>query len=595
MTDFNFNLLTINGITKICDDNIYIYDKEVINYQWHYFQLEYILRKIKKKNIDSISGLKLTKEQMCKLIKEYLQSNQIIFNSEEDTNYGFIPKYKLNEFSSDNLGGIPNKNLKSNKYGTKISVKPNKYLFGTDAEEFEKNIQHDKLKQQRKSKRKKFNLFRKKQTYSKTWVDANSIRKDKALIEIPKWSGDQMFLNYGRLDWKNNSCWADSVLVMIFFKIFENTTPEDIIHPLFTNYILEDIRSKQSIGNSKEEDNYNCFKPNDFDSSYPILRDINKNFQELYHKLNQKEIFRVNKLIYSINQCPSKKGVENWIDGSFHDALDFFKIIFKIFNIPSEEYNIKQTLKLNTRDVTYMDSVESIFKNDFVTTDEVSGEPVSDSHITQDNSDTNIITKDITPSDLKKLEQVSTDGCAISWFLDNKFEQDVELYDVVPGANIINENHRRFIEHKEEKIDITTNIYDGPLATYIPKIINRFIINNTNHIFFGIHRLQLNTNVGGKNAGTTFNNLNIIPDRIIHLTGPGNKKLLLRSIIVWYNSHYVTFFQKKDTWYLYNDIYDTTKHNDYVITIGDYKALISYNLVDNVTVLTNSVLLWYCI
>ena len=139
MTDFNFNLLTINGITKICDDNIYIYDKEVINYQWHYFQLEYILRKIKKKNIDSISGLKLTKEQMCKLIKEYLQSNQIIFNSEEDTNYCFIPKYKLNEFSSDNLGGIPNKNLKSNKYGTKISVKPNKYLFGTDAEEFEKN------------------------------------------------------------------------------------------------------------------------------------------------------------------------------------------------------------------------------------------------------------------------------------------------------------------------------------------------------------------------------------------------------------------------------------------------------------------------
>ena len=240
--------------------------------------------------------------------------------------------------------------------------------------------------------------------------------------------------------------------------------------------------------------------------------------------------------------------------------------------------------------MTYMDNEENIFKNDFATTDEL-GNTVSDLQIEQANVGKNIITKDISPSDLEHLEKVSKDRRKISIFQDHKVEQNLDnFYDLAQGVEINNIEDKRYIMDTSNMnmIDITNRIYTGPLATHIPKIVERFIINNTDHIFFGIHRLN-------PNRDPIFNNLEIIPDEFISLTNGGNKRLLLRSIIVWYNNHYVTFFQKKDIWYLYNDMYDTTSHNDYVIIIGDYNALLNYNLTDDVTVLTNSILLWYCV
>merc|ERR1712072_395564 len=102
MTDFNYELLTINGITKICDDNMYIYDGDIVNYQWLYFQLEYILNKIQIKNEDNLTGLKLTKGQLCKIIKDYLKHNEITFDRDQDSKYGFIPNRKPDSISTDN-------------------------------------------------------------------------------------------------------------------------------------------------------------------------------------------------------------------------------------------------------------------------------------------------------------------------------------------------------------------------------------------------------------------------------------------------------------------------------------------------------------
>lgn len=586
MSEFDYNLLTINGITKICDDNMYLQDGDVINYQWLYFQLEYLLKKIGIMNRDNITGLKLTKAQICKIIKDYQKSNSFTFDKETDSKFGFIHNKVIDNISHDNLGGVPDKNLKTNKEGTKLNNKPNKYLFGQEALDYSKQHKNNKDV----IKKRKFKTFKKKITMENKWAEPNLNRKNKALAKIPQWIGDHSFLNYGRLDWNNNSCWADSVLVMILFKIYKNSNAEDIIHPLFKKNIIDKIPSKEEIEQSGLQSSYNCFKPEDFERSYPIIKNIHDSFGEIFTKLNNKEIFRVNKLLYDINQCPSKKGTENWVNGRYHDALDFFKVVFQICNIPSEEYNIKQTLKLFKRDITYTASFDSMFSNDFVTNDETDGEIIS-LPIEQNNVTSEVITKDIMPDDLKNLKSLTEDGGLISYFLDNKFEQNVELYDTADGVNIFSENNRRYLEFKDEKQDITDG-YNGPLATYIPKIVQRFIINDTNHIFFGIHRLNLNDN--GK-QGEQFNNIKITPDQIINLSGPGNKRLILRSIIVWYNYHYVTFFQKNNLWYLYNDYYDANVDDDYVKIIGSYNNLISYNLTSNVSVLTNSVLLWYSI
>ena len=74
----NYNTLTINGITKICDDKIYVHNRKVINYQWHNFQLIYILETLLKESaIDDITGLELPKLEICKKIKKILSSRKI--------------------------------------------------------------------------------------------------------------------------------------------------------------------------------------------------------------------------------------------------------------------------------------------------------------------------------------------------------------------------------------------------------------------------------------------------------------------------------------------------------------------------------------
>ena len=66
---FTYDTLTINGITKICDDKIYVHNKNVINYQWHKFQLIYILETLLKESIiDDITGLELPKWEICDII-----------------------------------------------------------------------------------------------------------------------------------------------------------------------------------------------------------------------------------------------------------------------------------------------------------------------------------------------------------------------------------------------------------------------------------------------------------------------------------------------------------------------------------------------
>ena len=521
MSEFNYNILTVNGITKICDNNMYIYNKKAIHYQWYYYQLAYILKQIKKENIDPLTGLSLTKEQMCKIIQAHLESRPgVTFNTPEDSKYGLVPLHlEENTISSDNLGGIPDIFPKSNILGLKLQTDPTTFLKGTDADEFLNNSTNDKNNSKKKG-----------EWYTPTTERSNNVRQ-----KLDSY-GDN-FLNYGRLVWGKNSCWADSILVMLFFKIFENDDGLDIIHPFVDQYILKDIESEENIAITKTERKYNCFHSGNFKKSYPILKEINETFKELYRKLMDKDIFTVAKLIKSINKCPSKRDAENLEDGGYHDALVFFKMILNIFNIPSEEYNEKNTLKLNTRDVTYIDNSDNMFKNKLVNDD--GNHIVSDLNIEHDSKDTNIITKDISYLDLINFKKVSPNGGKVSLFLDFKHEEDLDdFYELTEGTTLVSENGRRYIVNGENKIDITDNIYKGNLATNIPKRVVQYIITDTDHIFFGVNRLSY------INGGETFDSLPIIPDETLTLLG--GKILLLRSIIVCYNTnHYVTFFQKK--------------------------------------------------
>ena len=69
-----FKLLTINNITKICDDNLYLTaDKKPTQFQWYDFQLEFALKNLES-SLDQrhlfhpFTNFKLTRSEILELI-----------------------------------------------------------------------------------------------------------------------------------------------------------------------------------------------------------------------------------------------------------------------------------------------------------------------------------------------------------------------------------------------------------------------------------------------------------------------------------------------------------------------------------------------
>ena len=118
MEVFHYNTLTINGITKICDNNIYLDEKDIImNYQWHDFQLRYILEILDLSIKDDKTGLFLTNEQMYNKIINHPKSKDNVFskNKKQDKKMGIISEKNKNTISNNNIGSIPNKKIKFKK------------------------------------------------------------------------------------------------------------------------------------------------------------------------------------------------------------------------------------------------------------------------------------------------------------------------------------------------------------------------------------------------------------------------------------------------------------------------------------------------
>ena len=96
MENFKYDTLTINDITKICDNNIYTVNGEnPINYQWLEHQLRYVLEILGIPDVDSKTGLKLTNTQIKHLLESTSKGKNIEISSdslENDTKMGIVPQ-----------------------------------------------------------------------------------------------------------------------------------------------------------------------------------------------------------------------------------------------------------------------------------------------------------------------------------------------------------------------------------------------------------------------------------------------------------------------------------------------------------------------
>ena len=604
MTDFKYPILKINGITKICADTIYSYNDKIIKYQWFDFQLHYVLDILGMPIKDSKTNLFLTRSSMFSSIKKLLDqvSNDITItskNSVKDIEMGIIPKKILNIVSDNNLGGV-------------ISSKP----------EFNSNNVIDSIKFKhiiKKSIPKKIKIKK-----PSKWLLQETQRVKKARQIIGTYNN---FLDYGRLDWYNNSCYADSVLMLILFPIFDGTVSRFV-----KTHFIEKLPLQLELIEPAEHRKYIC-KKNTIEKSIELLNTIYKTFNDLYSKLKTTNIINTHMFLTHLSECRNNPGFLS--NGEQQDALEFLTNLFSTFGINTTDYNIRHTYKcINIPSRNYSSTLQGIFDE---AVDKSTAGITNYDFISSTKIENKIIVKYLLPDDLQTILRLNLKTIYTNKeFLTNNFKKSDYYYDddverwyhrkkIIAYKLSKNKQNillSRYIRHKRElypensyhifegykKINIDGIDYIVSLdnkekirlddlelgnnkAILIKKYVEEFIINKADVIFFGIIRKQRNYNYSLQRYKEKILYLKITPDQTINISG---RDLILKGIIVWYNNHYICFFMNNDVWYKFDDNYNPLKENDYVKVVGNYNDLLKYSLsgIDYI-VLKNSVIVWY--
>ena len=614
MENFSYNTLTINGITKICDNNIYtINTNEAINYQWHDYQLKYICNILKIPTKSSDTGLDLLPMKMNNLINRYISENGDNIKSnnlKRDIKYGIIPNKTKNKIVDNNLGGTPSDIFKISDNGLYI-VNSDDIVYSHSGK-----LVINKSRKSKKPKRKPVVI---------DWnMNRNNSRMKRASRNIE--SSKNPLLQYGRLDWYANSCYADSVIIMLLYPYFKGNLSQFVIDN-FLNVVDID---HTTLGKNKII--CNLRRPNQR-KSVRIINEVYAGFRKINELLSEGKMFNIYKFLKILDKCPNKTQNIKYGDKDAHDSVEFLNHLMEFYNIQTTNANSIVRYKLfnlNPGIRKYEDTLDGIFRDPVL-------KPNFD--IQETKVDTNkVIVNEIFFDDLRKLLKTlpceeSRRNIAKSDMAKYKYDPVTELY--VPIAEIFPYekskkqffiNLSNFLRHKRElypkdyyhifnprinkKIEINGKIYiennDTGVKTEIDsmtgavrdtiiknveKYIEEIIIDDADTLFFNVYRKGKIIDARGKLRNEFLDLVKLIPDEKLTLK---TNTLFLRSIIVWYSNHYVTFFMNDNVWYLYNDLFSPSRSPDYIITIGSYDDLLEYSIgsIQNI-VMTNSVIFWY--
>lgn len=547
MFNFEYNTLTINNITKICDDNYYIYNNKLIEYQWNIYQLRYILQEcLDESTIDPITKLELNPIALSYKIKERISIDSNIKNKYGKYNLdkimGIVPIKTKNNINMNNLGGKLKKPVIIDDSilvikDSNIEKSDIHYLYSTE-------ILDSTLKPEL-SKKKKL-VFPKKTELPKSRILI-------ATSSIESYNKDD-FRKFGRLDWNSNSCYADSVLIMLLYPIY---------YPNISNFTLKEFIEKK-LEKKEEIDKirlYICDEKKNFDENYEIHNNIITKFKQFYSDLKNNEIIDINDLSIELKKCKDK--LFQQLDGGLHDATEFLSILFSIFFV--SHYNENELITYYYKNKT--DLHDKYIKND------------------TESYSTDTINHVISIFTLKELELKSN---VISYFcnyIDDQ-ELDHDSYYTDPGYNIYKNDGELFVKNIDTQFSVPVS--DSENVIKIEKKCINYKINNANNVFFNLSRLLKLSETENEFVKTR-----IIPEKNITLE---NGKLTLIGIIIWHDDHYVTFinYEHKEQWYLYDDLFKPGVQSDYIVPIGDYNDLLEYSYKGiKQVVITNSVILWY--
>jgi len=389
----DLNYLTINNITKICDDNLYLDESgNLTQFQWYDFQLDFALKNLEndlsKFMIHPLTGYKLTRKEILILIKKIFGMNKI--NTKAGIKIEELKKYGLykgdgikNYYVPETLGGLSeliyddktdtvllpknyrktsnntisdsNTTIKSLRYKKKftISKRGNKSSSVKSSKSTDSTIsstssistkstvstssENSTKKRTVKIPRggKKSNIFKP--------ISTNQQRTNKGLSVIQ--NSDDICRKMGKFDWKRNSCYADSILLgVIYNAILNKRSPDNPIGSYIYHTITTKRYTSDNLGNIQ-------LCPNkSIDETVVILNTILDNLKDIVGKIENGKIISIQSLLKGINDLCSNLFTENYYDGKTHDVKDFYSNLMFILGINTTNYNKKTTLFFKLED-----------------------------------------------------------------------------------------------------------------------------------------------------------------------------------------------------------------------------------------------------
>lgn len=606
-----YNTLTINNITKVCDDNIYMDPSgNITDLQWFYFQLEFVFDKLGIPKYNSFTGLKYTMNQMYNILVKIYGSNVKVEGDKKTLiKYGFFSEKVKDTYTPKNLGGFINFQPELND--TKAFVKkPTK-----DDNYFKTAIEVDKTTPPKIVKKLKISVKSKspEKISPKMSPKITDPRYQKSAIFIQN-NKNTSCLNLGRITGEKTYSSLVSFLILIYYISLQDN---NILYSRIFQWNPTDIElNNMGITN---------------DNEIELIKEGIILFQEIGKKIQNKELYDINTFYSSVETLIEKfnKRYKLKNTNNFYNIIEY---ISKSLVIKSSQSNIQKLFLFSDNNKNLNINLKDfVFGYKIPLTDPL-GKPFYEHIITQEYK-SDIINHVIDSNKLLSLYNlVDLPEYPELDIISNKkdYIYDVELNkylrkgrDAVMGKikknkfkvylrNLLNSNsvqtpknyYYLYSGYDKTEINGINYYYDindkGDRSKWVPleniKIEHGFKVKNivneetiyggdANMIFVHLDRKFKRIKSGMIING--INTIKIVPDEVLDLQ---KGKYILNGIIVEIDNYYITIYKCDGKYWVYDLMYDTSLRDDYIQLIGDFNNILDYSYASiNNVILSNAV------
>jgi len=365
-----YNLLTVNGITKICSSNIYTSpSNDIIPLQWYNIQLVWLLKKLdiypsqeslleqrlrtdgeyNEMGVDKKRYLYLTNNSIYKILKKHYKCMEVARRTDLKYTLISIPDERFNEKTENNSFEIVQNGFKKPPTPFIANDINNELIFGGYSKfipelssnsayielnvgegiEESKDEEISLFSEYEEKTNTKFPFFEgidtilessdRSSTESSSELPGKHISADLQKLDVAtSWVGDQVKSKSesdpancysGFFYWKRNSCYADSIIYLLYTSLL--TRQSGTLHTLITRVYTEgELGASQCKDKAPRADNVNA-----------ILLTLGKMFVDF----NNNKVIYITELLENIMKCISRG--ENFNDGNPHSPTEFFIIL----------------------------------------------------------------------------------------------------------------------------------------------------------------------------------------------------------------------------------------------------------------------------